>query len=243
MNRLSDLKKFYGLLDQLASKHGGHRTTDRLSDYHDWPARGVYFFFEPAEGRSHSGTGMRVVRVGTHAVTAGSKSTLRQRLSQHRGNISGGGNHRGSIFRHLVGQALLARGDLLPCNSWGVKSDKRKAAATVQISRDSLNAQEGPVELAVSKYLASMPFLWLEINDEPARDSLRGVVERNSIALLSNSERQLIDPPTNNWLGHFSNRNLIRESGLWNQQHVMESYDPSFIDALESLIANEVYDR
>ena len=66
----------------------------------------------------------RVVRIGTHALAAcGSRSTLRQRLGQHRGGASGRGNHRGSIFRLLVGQALLTRGGLPPCPSWGVKGD------------------------------------------------------------------------------------------------------------------------
>jgi len=65
MSRLSDLARFYDLLEVLASRLGGPRTTDKLSNFRDWPTRGVYFFFEPAELRSHSGTGLRVVRVGT----------------------------------------------------------------------------------------------------------------------------------------------------------------------------------
>ena len=74
-----------------------------------WPRRGVYFFFEEGEVRSDSGSGPRVVRVGTHALTDRSKTTLWNRLAQHRGVArSGGGNHRGSVFRLLVGQALLA---------------------------------------------------------------------------------------------------------------------------------------
>ena len=76
----------------------------------EWPARGVYFFFEDGEARSTSGTGPRVVRIGTHALTAKSSTTLWNRLAQHRGVVgTGGGNHRGSIFRLLVGEALLRR--------------------------------------------------------------------------------------------------------------------------------------
>jgi hypothetical protein len=236
MSRLSDIKRFYDLLELLASRSGGARTTDTLSNYRDWPTRGVYFFFEPSESRRNSGNGNRVVRVGTHAVTASSKSTLRQRLGQHRGNISGGGNHRGSIFRLLVGQALLKNGAVAPCNSWGIKSEKGKASETLQISREALDAAEAPVELAVSDYMATMPFLWLKVDDQPARDSLRGVIEQNTIALLSNYERAAIDPPSAGWLGHNSNRNLVRESGLWNQQHVTETYDSDYLDILETLI-------
>lgn len=239
MSRQSDINRFYELLSLLASKLGGARTTNKLGNYRDWPARGVYFFMEPSELRSDSGAGLRAVRVGTHAVTAGSKSTLRQRLGQHRGNISGGGNHRGSIFRLLVGQALLERGDFSQCVSWGIKNDKRKATEALEITRKTLDVSEAPVEQAVSSHLSTMPFIWLKVDDEPSRASLRGVVEQNTIALLSNYDKTAIDPPSNNWLGHNSNRNLVRGSGLWNQRHVTESYDPAYLDVLESLIVSE----
>ena len=38
----------------------------------------------------------------------------------------------------------------------------------------------------VSDIIREMPFLWLEVDDPPGRDSLRGYIESNSIALLSN---------------------------------------------------------
>jgi hypothetical protein len=130
MSRLSDLVRFYSLLIRLKQRLGGTRTLATWDGFHEWPDRGVYVFFEPLEVRNESGAGSRVVRVGTHALTAGSRSTLRQRLGQHRGSGSGGGNHRGSIFRLLVGQALLTRGVLPQCTSWGVKGDATKASAS-----------------------------------------------------------------------------------------------------------------
>ena len=79
----------------------------------DWPPRGVYFFHESGEARSGTGGGPRVVRVGTHGLKSGSGSTLWDRLSQHRGSSrSGRGNHRGSIFRLIVGIALAKRNDI-----------------------------------------------------------------------------------------------------------------------------------
>ena len=194
------------------------------------PIVALYLFFEPSEVRQESGSGPRIVRVGTHALGTGSRSTLRQRLGQHRGQASGGGNHRGSIFRLLVGQALLARGDVAQCVSWGVKGDAGKASLALNISRDALAAAEAPVEMAVTNYLGTMPFLWLDIDDEPGPDSLRGVIERNAIALLSNHERPAVDPPSPGWLGHFSDRPLVRGSGLWNQRHVEEKHDPMFLE-------------
>jgi len=236
MNRLADVVRFYALLDQLERRLGGTRTLATFDSHRDWPQRGLYLFFEPSEMRLESGHGPRIVRVGTHALSAGSRSTLRQRLGQHRGLASGGGNHRGSIFRLLIGQALLARGDVAPCASWGVKSDASKAALALNISRDTIAAAEGPVELAVTKFISAMPLLWLNINDQARPESLGAIIERNAIALLSNYKRSAVDSPSPSWLGHYSDRPLVRESGLWNQRHVEETYDPTFFKVFEEMI-------
>lgn len=236
MSRIADVVRFYALLDRLEQRLGGTRTLATFDSFGDWPHRGLYLFFDPSEVRQESGTGPRIVRVGTHALSAGSRSTLRQRLGQHRGHASGGGNHRGSIFRLLVGQALLARGGLPQCNSWGVKGDAAKASAALSIGRGALATAEAPIEQAVSRYIADMPFLWLDINDEPGPNSLRGAIEHNTIALLSNHGRTPLDPPSPGWLGHSSDRPLVRGSDLWNQRHVEETHDPMFLDVVEKMI-------
>ncbi|MBI3507095.1 MAG: hypothetical protein HY059_19845 [Proteobacteria bacterium] len=189
----------------------------------DWPRRGVYFFFEPGEVRTGSGHGLRLVRIGTHALKVGARSTLYQRLRQHAGNSSGfGGNHRGSIFRLLIGDALIVRGGE-QCPSWGAKGGINKVA-------------EAQIEAAVSTYLGQLPFLCFPIADAPGPESLRGFIERNAIALASGSFGPIIDLPSPSWLGHSSSRDKVRRSGLWNQRHVDESYDPSFLDMLETAI-------
>jgi len=239
MSRLADLIRFYDLLRQLERRVGGTRTLSELGGRGDWPERGVYFFFEPGETRRDSGAGPRLVRVGTHALTAGSRSTLRQRLSQHRGLASGGGNHRGSIFRLLVGQALLAHGKVAPCASWGVKGDPGSAATAQGVSRAALLSAEEPVECAVSHTIRAMPFLWLCVDDAPGPDSMRGRIERNAIALLSNLGRAPLDPPSSAWLGQSSDRPRVRDSGLWNQRHVDETHEPAFLEILERAIAGD----
>jgi hypothetical protein len=104
------------------------------------------------------------------------------------------------------------------------------------IDRRTLTTSEAPVEQAVSSYIAAMPFLWLDIDDEAGPDNRRAAIEGNAIALLSNHERTAVDPASLGWLGHFSDRPRVRSSGLWNQQHVEERYDPIFLDTLEELI-------
>jgi hypothetical protein len=111
MSRTDDLIRLYRILDGLEALSGGKRFLAQLAPSRTWPRRGVYFFFEPGEVRAGSGHGQRLVRVGTHALGVGARSTLHQRLRQHAGKSSGfGGNHRRSIFRLLVGEALIARG-------------------------------------------------------------------------------------------------------------------------------------
>lgn len=237
MARLHDLGRFYGLLSELESRLGGKRCLSDCSGRMQWPTRGVYFFFEPGEHRTDSGSGPRVVRVGTHALTASSKSTLWGRLSQHRGTGKrAGGNHRGSIFRLLVGEALKSRARQSHPPSWGVGGDPGKAATQFGCTREEVKVHEQELEASVSRYIGAMPFLWVPIDDAPGPDSKRGLIERNSIALLSNWEKAPLDPPSASWLGSFSLHERVRKSGLWNNNHVEETYNPIFLGVFEHLV-------
>lgn len=225
--RAEHIQRFYSLLGDLERKIGGARTLSGSSGRLYWPKRGIYFFRENGENRTDTGVGPRIVRVGTHALKPASRSTLWTRLSQHRGQAgTGGGNHRGSIFRLFVGTALIAqRGGDFP--TWGEGS-----TATREI-----RAKENSLEVEVSRVIRSMPFIWLAIDDEPGAGSARGYIERNAIALLSNYEKPSLDPPTSGWLGHQCNRERVRKSGLWNSNYVNEPYDPAFLYRLEYLVS------
>ncbi len=225
-DRQKHIECFYELLNELEQQLGGARMLSECDGRMGWPQRGVYFFREPGELRSDTGSGPRIVRVGTHALKTGSGTKLWTRLSQHRGQArSGGGNHRGSIFRRIVGVTLIERaGHNYP--TWDNGSSAPR----------EIRERELPMEQEVSEVIGAMPFLWLAINDDPNPDSLRGHIERNAIALLSNHGKEPLDPPSPDWLGHHCNRERIRSSGLWNQNHVDEQYDPAFLDILERLV-------
>ena len=228
MSRLDHLKRFHFLLARLERRLGGAARLTDCSGRQPWPERGVYFFMEPGEGRSDSGPGPRIVRVGTHALKYGAGTTPWKRLSQHKGQSrSGGGNHRGSVFRLHVGSALI-ESRRLDCSTWGNRSEV--------ISRET-RIGERPLEMAVSRKIGGMPFLWLAIEDEAGPNSQRGCIERNAIALLSNYAKPPIDPPSPNWLGHHCNREKIYGSGMWNSNHVQERYDPAFLDILADLVS------
>jgi hypothetical protein len=228
IQRIDHLRVFYSILDDLETKLGGARTLTTSSGRLNWPTRGVYFFREPGENRSDSGASPRIVRVGTHALNEGSATKLWTRLSQHRGQSkSGGGNHRGSIFRLIVGRALIAReGYVFP--TWG---QGNTASAAIR-------AAELALECKVSEVIGAMPFVWIAIDDEPGKRSTRGVIERNAIALLSNYAKPPLDPPSAGWLGHHCDRERVRQSGLWNSNHVDEPYDPAFLNLFGELVAH-----
>lgn len=237
MDRLSDLRRFYEILARLEERLGGKLRLKNCMGMRGWPQRGVYFFFEENEGRRESGSGMRVVRVGTHAVTANSKSTLWRRLAQHRGATRfEGGNHRGSIFRLLVGRAIMQRDGQVEPGSWGIKGDASSAARELGVSRSPLIQAEAPLEAKVSRYIGQMPLLYVAVSDDPSPTSARGLVERNAIALLSNLARPPIDPPSATWLGVHCDRLLVRGSGLWNNRHVDGNYDSRFLSQLMDFV-------
>lgn len=224
MQRQVDLDRFYALLNELEKRIGGRRRLGDCDGRMDWSARGVYFFFEDGEMRDSAANCPRVVRVGTHALTVGSKTSLWNRISQHRGSLSPrGGNHRGSIFRLLVGEAMYRRDPSLLIESWG-----RGSSA----SRD-IKDRERALEERVSEYLGAMTLIFLSIPDDPSPESMRGVIERNSIALLSSYTNPAPDQSSKTWLGNFSGRENVRRSGLWNNNHVEESYEKRFLNLLE----------
>ena len=243
MTRCEDIKHFYDILAGLESDLGGlHRLAD-CDGRMDWPVRGVYFFFESGEERSDTGGGLRVTRVGTHALTKKSGTTLWNRLAQHRGvSSTGAGNHRGSIFRLLVGQAFKRYDNVTSPVSWGVGGDPGAAARKLGMTREEVKAEEFELECKVSRYIRSMPFLWLGIDDPPGGESKRGIIERNSIALLSNFGKDSCDPSSDDWLGSNSDRERVCLSGLWNNNHVDEKYDPQFLGLFELLIKQQ-HDR
>ena len=118
-DRLNDLVRFYNLLAQAEKDAGGPKKFSAWTSKTNAPKRGVYFIQEPGQSRCETGSGLRIVRVGTHALTVRSRTTLMGRLKQHKGNIGdGSGNHRGSIFRLLLGKSLIIK-DTLSYDTWG----------------------------------------------------------------------------------------------------------------------------
>ena len=230
MSKRDDLIAFYALMDELERRIGGKRRLSEADGRMTWPNKGVYFFFEPGEDRSCSGQGPRVVRVGTHGLTASSRSSLWQRLRQHRGTLNPpGGNHRRSVFRRLVGNALIGRDPRI--GSWGTKKIK------------DVRHAERPLEEMVSRRIGGMSVAFVPIEDAPGPDSERRYVERNAIALLSGFPKRASDLPSPNWLGRHCDREKVQLSGLWNNHHVVGVHESGFLSVFERLVDATDSDR
>jgi len=128
----------------------------------------------------------------------------------------------------LVGEALLARSGR-HITSWGVGGTLREAADLLGRDLEELRAEEAHIESDVSVYIGAMPFVWIDVDDEPSPVSARGAIERNTIGLLSNHSQEPLDRPSSDWLGLWSGRANVRNSGMWNNNHVSDGYDRTFL--------------
>ena len=213
-----------------AAKHGGRSTLREVISARSLPKRGIYIFMDPTEESAIFPGQPRIVRIGTHAVSMKSSSTLRTRLRTHLGQADLGGSHRSSVFRLHIGRALMRAGDFHdPILAWGVGStasqDQRKA--------------ERALEEKVSGYVARLLVSVVEITDNPSPSSLRAITERALIALFT-EERRYLETPSPQWLGNHSDKPEISSSGLWNIQHCGKVCDLQAVRLVVGLIDKSV---
>jgi hypothetical protein len=160
------------------------------------PSNGIYILFEDSEF-SH-GT-KRIVRVGTHT----GKDQLRSRLQQHFMQE----NKDRSIFRKNIGRALLRKTEDPFLGQWELDLTTRAAKEKYQAQIDARYLLE--VEKKVSDYLQRhFSFIVFEVSDKTARLNL----ESRIISTISKCEEC---KPSSTWLGLYSPKAKIRESGLW----------------------------
>ena len=216
--------RFYNKLRYLAEATGGVRRIRDCTGKQYWPKKGVYFILDNNECTLLGKGFPRVVRVGTHAVSKGSKSTLWNRLKTHKGSNNGEGNHRGSIFRLHVGNSLIERNNLF-ISSWGHG----------QTASKETRQSEGPLERMVSDYIGELGVVVLDVDDLPSSTSMRAYIEKNAIALLS-SLNSSFNFAAIDWLGNQNPRSEIRDSSLWNINYINSEYDPIFIDVFSHFV-------
>ena len=160
------------------------------------PKNGIYILFEKDEN-GHNGE--RIVRIGTHT----GQNQLPSRLKQHFINE----NKDRSIFRKNIGRALLNKNKDSFLDWWEKDLTTRKAKEKFSPSIDFEKQKE--IEKLVTKYLQdNLSFIVFGIEDKNKRLEFESKII-STISLCDECK------PSQNWLGNFSPKDKIKESGLW----------------------------
>ena len=160
------------------------------------PVNGIYVLYE-AEASGHGAD--RIVRVGTHTGEAQLPSRLRQHFLNE--------NKDRSIFRKNIGRALLAKEGDPFLDDWNIDLTTRKAREqySARIDKEKLKT----VEAQVTDYIQrSFSFVVLPVQDKGARLATES-------KLISTVSWCATCGPSGAWLGQYSPKEKIRESGLW----------------------------
>jgi len=229
--RRAAIARSYGMFAHLAKGIGLHPLRDILTE--QLPKQGVYFFFDDDEPTKFSTTVPRLVRVGTHGVSAGSVATLRNRLRTHLGTRAGAGNHRASVFRLHVGRAIIERDRLQQrYPNWGKGQSASK----------NITELEAPLESMVSDYIGNLRVLFIPVLDTAGTGSMRATIERQFISMFTEGVCA-IEESSLRWLGRFSDKLSIKHSGLWNVRDVGSEYDLKFIPLLDGLLRRNFFQQ
>ncbi|MEZ0209033.1 MAG: hypothetical protein ACAH17_02560 [Candidatus Paceibacterota bacterium] len=160
------------------------------------PVNGIYILFEKGE-LGHGGN--RIVRIGTHT----GNNQLRSRLRQH----FLASNKDRSIFRKNIGRCLLNKTHDLYLPVWELDMTTKLARDTHGKKLD--NAKQKNIEQEITAYMQkNFFFSVIQVGDKDERLSL----ESKIISTVSHCAEC---KPSKKWLGLFSPKEKIKESGLW----------------------------
>ncbi len=158
------------------------------------PENGIYFFFEEGEKCQINGkVWNRIVRIGTH----NADNRFRDRIRNHYK-----GNKNSSVFRTHVGSAIIQK-------------NKISAIDVTDWMKHMTPTNKDIEKLIDIVFKNEFKFRCVSVPTKKERLYL----EEGVIALLSNSELK----STPNWLGNYAAKQEIRNSYLWNIQHVNSS--------------------
>ena len=160
------------------------------------PKNGIYILFEKNEFAHETN---RIVRVGTHT----GQNQLPSRLQQHFLNE----NKDRSIFRKNIGRALLNKNKDPFLKQWEIDLTTKEAKDKWKKEID-LDKQK-QVEKQVSNFIQeNFSFAVFPVDSEEKRLEIESKII-STISLCENCK------PSASWLGLFSPKDKIKESGLW----------------------------
>lgn len=174
-DKRDDLVRFYAILDRLERHIGGARRLANCSGRLTWPHRGVYFFREGSENAVQHGLRSKDLP-GRNARPQG-----RFRYSALDAPVAAqgpaGDGRRQSPRLHLPSDCGR--------RTCGPQGRRFPTCGSGNTAGGEIRKGEFPLEQEVSRFIGTMPFLWLALEDDAGPASPRGYVERNAIALLS----------------------------------------------------------
>jgi hypothetical protein len=199
------------------------------------PANGIYFFYEKGECCSHEGERPRIVRVGTHR-----DGNFQSRIAEHflfdeRKMVfteDQPAPHERSIFRKHIGRALLNEAEDPYLSVWEMDFTTRELRERNRHLRDI--RKEVAIEREVTRMLReNFSFRFIEVADQVHRMGSEGL-ERGLIGTLASCPHC---EPSAEWLGNYSPKPKICQSGLWLIQHLRAA---PLSPAQQSLIAGAI---
>jgi hypothetical protein len=183
------------------------------------PENGIYFFYEQCEIWGHGGNKPRIVRIGTHK-----DGNFRSRIAEHylldeaKMNFNAGrpAPHERSIFRKHVGSALLNQHNDDYLQIW------EKIDFTPKKNREKFGhlrniRKEKEIESEIIMILReNFSFRFILVSSQSERMGTKGL-ESSLIGTIAHCQ---LCKASNYWLGKYSPKAQIRESGLWQIQHL-----------------------
>lgn len=179
----------------------GMKRFDFSFDEKQIPENGIYILFEKGE-KAHGVD--RIVRIGTHTGNNKLKSRLKEHFVKE--------NKNRSVFRTHIGTCFLNKKIDGYWKIWDRNMTKKEDREKYN---DRINMEkEKNMEERVTKYIQdNFSFVVFQVDDENKRCEIESKII--STVSLCNECR-----PSENWLGLFSTKDKIRQSGLWNIQHL-----------------------
>jgi hypothetical protein len=134
--------------------------------------------------------------------------------------------------------------------SSGFMSDARSSSVTgcnkaipigeSQSASKNITELEAPLEFKVSEYIGNLRVLFIPLLDTAGTGSMGATIERQFISMFTES-LCAIDESSPSWLGRFSDKPSITDSGLWNVRNVGSEYDLRFIPLLDGLLRRNFF--
>ncbi len=187
-------------------------------DLEELSLNGIYFFYERGEYWGHQNNKPRIVRIGTHK-----RNNFRSRISEHylfnEKKMGFGKNNQKpsdrSIFRKNIGRALLNQTQEKYLDIWEIDFTIKENRKNYGHMRDI--QKEKKIEYKITRIMRDdFLFRFIVIHEEEKRIGESGLEK----PLTGTFSQCRLCKPSDRWLGNHSPVEKIRDSGLWQVQHL-----------------------